>query len=85
MEVTKDITALLEKQTFLGIEDSGKIAAGVWWEKEANAYLPTELLNFYQSQEHFDVQNPFAISIPNIITKLLNQFGYEEGKKKSKY
>ena len=44
MEVTKDISNLLNDNTFLGVEDTGYVAVGVWFESDKNAYLPTELL-----------------------------------------
>ena len=81
MEVTKDISKLLEDKTFLGIEDSGYVAVGVWHEKEKEAFLPTALLNKYKSMKEFDVDNMFDISIPKIISELLKDYDLKFGSK----
>ena len=75
MEVLKDITDLLEKDTFLGMEDTGYVAVGVWYEKEKNAFLPTELLKKYQSFKSFDIDNITKISIPILISEILEKQG----------
>ena len=67
MEVIKDISKLLEHDTFIGIEDTGSVAVGVWYEKKANAFLPNELLKKYQSFDKFDINIMGQISIPKII------------------
>ena len=72
MKVTKDIKDLLDKKTILGLEDSGKIAVGFWYEKEPKSYLSTKLLEFYRGLKGFDAENPFAFSIPNILTSLID-------------
>ena len=64
MEVTKDISNLLENKTFLGVEDTGYVAVGVWFEQNKNAYLPRELLKKYQSFKEFDSENVSSFSIP---------------------
>lgn len=79
MEVIKDITSLLENETFLGVEDSGFIAVGVWYEKKKGAFLPTELLKIYKSMDTFDVNNLASISIPRLITKIVEPFGFVNG------
>ena len=77
MEITKDITDLLNNKSFLGVEDTGKIACGVWLEQEKHAFLPTELLKKYQSFESFDVNNVSNYSIPILITDILEQDGFK--------
>lgn len=79
MEVTKSIDNLLENKSFLGIEDSGYIAAGVWWEKEKNSYLPTKMLEYYQEFKEFPIDNLFSISIPKVITSFLKHEGFKNG------
>lgn len=74
MLVTKNIDFLLDKPTFLGIEDSGYIACGVWYEKNANAYLPTKMLEFYNGLPHFNIEDMYEISIPRIISNILDDF-----------
>lgn len=79
MEVTKDISNLFNSNTFLGIEDTGFVAVGVWYEKEKDAYLPTKLLEEYQKIKHFDINKMAEVSIPKLISKLLDKYGLEYG------
>ena len=78
MELLKNINNLLENsETFLGVEDSHLIACGVWYEAHPNSYLSTKLLDFYKSLNKFDSNNLFKISIPRIITKILDESGFD--------
>ncbi len=77
MEILKKIDKLLEDETFLGIEESGYVAVGVWYEKQPNAVLPTKLLNFYQEQEKFEKDDLQKIAIPKIISKVLEENGFD--------
>lgn len=79
MEVTKDISEFLKHNTFLGIEDTGFVAVGVWYEKNKNAFLPTELLKVYKSFKDFDVDSLSDISIPKLISKILDEYGFKKG------
>ena len=79
MEVTKNISELLKHSTFLGVEDSGYVAVGVWYEKNSNSFLPKNLLKFYQDLPGFDVDNMYANSIPKLITKQLDKCGFKMG------
>lgn len=75
MEVIKPIDDLLEKGTgFLGVEDSHMIACGVWYEPEPKSYLAEKMLEFYRSQEFFDMDNMYKISIPRVISSILKDF-----------
>ena len=67
MEVTKNIDDLFISDTFLGIEDTGYVAVGVWYEKNKNALLPTELLKIYKNMSGFDIENMADFSIPKLI------------------
>ena len=72
MEITKPIEELLtEDNGFLGVEDSHMIACGVWYEPKPKSYLSKKMLDFYRSQEYFDVDNIYKISIPRIISGIL--------------
>lgn len=82
MEILKNIDKLLEENSFLGIEDSGYVAVGVWYEKEKNAFLPTELLKKYQEIEKFNVNKLTEISIPKLISGILSEYGLIKGSKK---
>ena len=81
MEVLKNIDDLFKDDTFLGVEDSGKIAVGVWYEKESKSYISSKLLKFYQTCEGFDPESVFAYSIPKIITDLIGDKNFVLGKK----
>ena len=85
MEITKNIDFLFENDTFLGVEDSGKIAVGVWYESNKDAYLPTKLLNYYKSLDGFDSDNAYAYSIPKVITDIINDDNFVLGKKEIQY
>lgn len=79
MEVIKNIDHLFDCNTFLGVEDTGYVAVGVWYEKEKNALLPSKLLEVYQSMETFDVGQMTELSIPKLISNELNPYGLEFG------
>lgn len=81
MEVTKNVDALLKKGSFLGIEDTGNVNSAVWYEKEAGGYLSTTLLKKYRSFKHFDPDNASNVSIPLLITEILNDLGFDRNRK----
>ncbi len=80
MEITKNIDFLLENKTFLGVEDSGKIAVGVWYEDSPKSYLSTKLLEFYRQLDGFDPESAFAYSMPKVITDLIDDDKFIIGK-----
>ena len=84
MEVTKDISHLLEDETFLGVEDSGFVAVGVWFEKNKNSFLSNELLKKYRSMKEFNVEKVSDISIPKMISEILEPCGLKKDYKKYK-
>lgn len=76
MEVIKNIDFLLndnKTNTFLGMEDSGYVAVGVWYEKEPNSFLANELINRYKSIKKFDINNMTEFTIPKLISSILNK------------
>lgn len=77
MEIMRNIDVFLEDKTFLGVEDSGFIAVGVWWEKNSKAILPQKLLNFYRSQDGFYPEKKYNYSIPRLITNELLDLNYD--------
>lgn len=81
MEVTKDISKLLKNDTFLGVEDTGYVAVGVWFEKKKNSFLTSELLKVYKSFDKFDISKIGDFSIPKLISKILDDYGFEKGSK----
>ena len=75
MEITKPIDDLLtEDNGFLGVEDSHMIACGVWYEPKPKSYLSKKMLDFYRTQEFFDIDNIYKISIPRIISNILSDY-----------
>ncbi len=75
MEIIKPIDELLKQnKTFLGVEDSHLIACGVWYEPKPHSYMSQKMLEFYQSQPGFDVDNMYRISIPRIISNILTDY-----------
>lgn len=77
MMITKNIDFLLNNETFLGIEDSMMVNAAVWGTSKPKTYFSKRMLDFYKKQEHFDNDNMYSISIPRIITKILDEFGFD--------
>lgn len=77
MLIKKPIDFLLNDETFLGMEDSFMVNAAVWGEKNPKSYFSKKMLDFYKSQEHFNLNNMFSISIPRIMTKILNEEGFD--------
>lgn len=77
MLVTKPIDFLLDKETFLGLEDSFMVNSAVWGASKPKSYFSKKMLDFYQSQEHFDLNNMFKMSIPRIMTRILNTMGFD--------
>lgn len=75
MEIIKPIDDLLSTGNgFLGVEDSHLIACGVWYEPKPKSYLAEKMLEFYRSQEFFDIDNMYKISIPRVISSILTDF-----------
>lgn len=80
MEVTKDISDLLESnKTFLGVEDTGYVAVGVWYEREKKSFLSSELLKRYRSIKKFDINKMADMSIPKIVSEILEPYGLKKG------
>ena len=80
MKVVKNIDFLLNDDVFLGIEDSGMVNAAVWGASKPKTKFAKEMLDFYRSQEHFNVYDIYSYSIPRIMTKILEKYGFETGK-----
>jgi len=77
MLITKPIDFLLENETFLGIEDSYMVNSAVWGTTKSKTYFAKRMLDFYQNQEFFDINNMFKMSIPRIMTRILNELGLD--------
>ncbi len=80
MMVTKPIDFLLEDETFLGVEDSFMVNSAVWGAKEKHSYFAKKMLDYYNNLEHFDSNDMFKMSIPRIMTRFLNEMGFDHTK-----
>lgn len=81
MLIKKDISFLLDKGTFLGVEDSNMINAAVWGTNKKHSWFAKKMLDFYKSQDHFKIEDIYSMSIPRIITKILYKEGFDFRKK----
>ena len=74
MLLKKNIDFLLDKPTFLGLEDSNMVNAAVWGASKPKSKFAKEMLNFYKSQKSFDDSDIYSLSIPRIITGILDKY-----------
>ena len=77
MLVTKNIGFLLDKETFLGLEDSMMVNSAVWGTSKPKTEFARRMLEFYRSQEHLDLNNIYKVSIPRIMTRILDEYGLD--------
>ena len=83
MEIIKDPTRLIEDcESFLGVEDTGKVCCGVWFEKHRDSYLATKLLEKYRSFKNPDFEKRSDFSIPLLITEILEPCGFDYKKRR---
>lgn len=78
MEITGDISKFLEKDLFLGVEDSKMINAAVVWSKEAHNPHIQEIVKIYESKKHFnETGDLYDESVPRVLTKYFGKFGFD--------
>ena len=78
MEITADISKFLEKDLFLGVEDSKMINAAVVWTKEPHNPHIQDIVKIYESKEHFnETGDLYDESVPRVLTKYFEQFGFD--------
>ena len=75
--IVKPIDFLLDNGTFLGVEDSMMVNAAVWGANKPKSYFAKRMMDFYKSQDHFDIDNIYKMSIPRIITRILDEFDFD--------
>ena len=85
IEVTKDISHITKNEVFLGVEDSGKVNAAVLGAKRPHEKFIDDMIAVYDSLEKFDIDNIYTITIPALITKELEKYGFDENKKEIQY
>ena len=78
MEVVKKCDFLCKDEMFLGYEENRVIAVGVLGVKHPNNEYIKQLLEWYNNQECFDINNIFNYSIPKIVTNILAKYNIEE-------
>lgn len=80
MEVTKKCDFLCEENLFLGYEENKIIAAGVIGTNNSNNKYIKQLLDWYDKQTSFDVNNVFNYAIPKIITNIFSKYNKDNVK-----
>lgn len=83
MEVLKPVDYLFKDESFIGVEDSGYIACGVWYEKNKGSKLSKYLLDFYKKQKKFDPETVYDFTIPKLITSFYEKYGFDIEKKET--
>lgn len=79
MEVTKDISEYLEKDLFMGCEDSKMINAAVVWAKEPHNPHIKNILDFYESKEVFnETGDLYEQSVPRVLTNYFEKHGFNK-------
>lgn len=74
MEIKKNINFLLDKDIFMGKEDSGYFATAVIGVKEKDNEHIKEILDFYNKFEHFDENRVYEYANPIIITNIFKKY-----------
>ena len=80
MEITKDISHIIEDDCFLGVEDSGLVNAAVIGAKQPHNKFIDDLISQYDNLDKFDIEDIYAMSIPRQITKMLEPLGFDKEK-----
>ncbi len=78
MEITKDISKLLEDNLFLGIEDSKLVNAAIIYAKEKHNSFIKKMIDSYDSLDKFDKENIYSVTIPAQITSKLLEYGLDK-------
>ncbi len=77
MKIIKDVSHIVDKDMFLGFEDSGYMGTAVIGVKEKNSKYLKEILEYYNNLEHFYIQSIYNYANPIIITKILSKYPVE--------
>lgn len=79
MEIISDISEYLEKDFFVGKEDSNMANAAVVWSKQKGDKHIKEIINIYESKEVFNPNNDlYEISVPRILTEYFGRYGFKK-------
>lgn len=74
MKVIKDVSKIVDKDMFLGYEDSGYVGTAVIGVKEKNNKYIKEILDYYNNITKFDPNIMYNYANPVIITKILKKY-----------
>ncbi len=74
MKVLKKFDNILEKGMFLGYEDSGFFGTAVIYVPEKHNKYMKEILDFYDSLDHFYEESIYCYANPVIISKILKKY-----------
>ena len=79
MKILKDVRHIIDRDMFLGYEDSGFVGTAVIGVKEKNNAYVKEILDFYNKIEHFNPDIMYNYANPVIITRILKKYeSYED-------
>lgn len=74
MKIIKDVSNILDKEMFLGFEDTGYVGTAVIGVKEKNNKYIKEILDYYNKINHFNPDLIYNYANPVIITKILRNY-----------
>lgn len=74
MKIIKDVSKIIDRDLFLGFEDSGYVGTAVIGVKEKENKYIKEILEYYNKISHFNPEIVYDYANPVIITKLLNNY-----------
>ncbi|MGN1326902.1 MAG: glycosyltransferase, partial [Clostridia bacterium] len=74
MKIIKDVSNIVDKEMFLGYEDSGYVGTAVIGVKEKNNKYIKEILEYYNKIDHFDADIIYNYANPVIITRILKKY-----------
>ena len=74
VKVLKDVSSIVDKDMFLGYEDSGFVGTAVIGVKEKDNQYIKEILDYYNKLEEFNPDIMYNYANPVIITKILRKY-----------
>lgn len=78
MEVIKDIQDVLKYDTVLGLEDTGLVGVGFWYEKYKKSKLTKKMLEIYDKFDGFNIKETNNYIITKLISSILKEDGLDE-------
>lgn len=79
MKIIKDVSNIVDKDLFLGTEDSGYFGTAVIGVKEKKNKYIKEILDYYNNIRFFDPKAMYSYANPTIITKILSKYDIKNG------